>query len=99
MDMASSFPPSVLDVDLQLGKPPMLRVETVGDAATWVAAHRDGLRATVAEHGSLLVRGLGLGDAAQTEAVFWQLGALMTETEAVAPRETYAPGVYSSSKW
>jgi hypothetical protein len=89
----------VLDVDLQPGKPPMLRAETTGDAARWVAAHRDALRATVAQHGSLLVRGLGLRDAAQTEAVFRQLGTLMTETEAFAPRQTYARGVYSSSKW
>jgi alpha-ketoglutarate-dependent taurine dioxygenase len=97
--MSSSFPTSVLDVDLQPGKPPMLRAETTGDAARWVAGHSDALRAAVAEHGSLLVRGLGLRDAAATEAVFRQLGGLMTEMEAFAPRRRYAPGVYSSSKW
>ncbi|MFE7779442.1 TauD/TfdA family dioxygenase, partial [Streptomyces sp. NPDC057445] len=55
----------------------------------------------VAEHGSVLVRGLGLRDAEQAGAVFRQLAptGLMTEREAFAPRETYADGVYSSAKW
>jgi alpha-ketoglutarate-dependent taurine dioxygenase len=86
-------------VDLQPGKPPILRAEATGDAARWAAEHRDALRAASAEHGSLLVRGLGLRDAAETEAVFRQLGRLMTEKEAFAPRRPYSPGVYSSSKW
>src|SRR5881409_535360 len=97
--MSSSSPTSLLDVDLRPGKPPMLRVEATGDAPRWVAEHRDALRAAVAEHGSLLVRGLGLRDAAETEAVFQRLGGLMDEKEAFAPRRRYSPGVYSSSKW
>src|SRR5437867_3932324 len=97
--MSSSSTTSTLNVDLQAGKPPMLRVEAPGDAARWTAEYRDSLRAAVTEHGSLLVRGLGLADAAQTEAVFRQLGNLMTEREAFAPRRRYADGVYSSSKW
>ncbi len=88
-----------LGVDLQPGKPPMLRAEAAGDAPRWAAAHRDALRAAVAEHGSLLVRGLGLRDAAETGAVFRQLAAPMTEREAYAPRRSYSPGVYSSTKW
>src|SRR6185369_8250618 len=56
-------------------------------------------RAFVAEHGALLVRGLRLTDTAGTEAVFRQLGSLMTETEAFAPRRRFGSGVYSSSKW
>jgi alpha-ketoglutarate-dependent taurine dioxygenase len=96
----SSLPPTVLlDLDLQPGKPPMLRAEATGDPARWVAECRDALRAAVAEHGSLLVRGLGLRDAAEAGAVFRQLGSLMTETEAFAPRRSYGHGVYSSSKW
>src|SRR5205814_8980252 len=63
------------------------------------AEQRSALRAFVAEHGVLLVRGLGLRDPAQTEAVFRQLGSLMSETEAFAPRQRYDQGVYSSSKW
>src|SRR5438552_2698133 len=49
--------------------------------------------------GSLLVRGLGLRDVAETEAVFRRLASLMTEKEAFAPRRSYSDGVYSSSKW
>ena len=48
----------------------------------------------------MLVRGLGLRDAAETGAVFRRLATgLMTEKEAFAPRRTYSGGVYSSSKW
>src|SRR5881409_4449405 len=97
--MSSSSPVSLLDVDVRPGKPPLLRVEAADDAPRWAAEHRDALRAAVAEHGSLLVRGLGLRDAAETEAVFRRLGNLMTEREAFAPRRSYAQGVYSSSKW
>ena len=97
--MTSSTPTSLLDVDQQPGKPPMLLVEPAGDAARWVAEHKGALRAGVAEHGSLLVRGLGLRDPAEVEAVFRQLGSLMIEREAFAARKRYADGVYSSSKW
>ena len=97
--MTYSSPTSLLNVDLQPGKPPVLRAEAAGDAARWAAEQRHALRAFVAEHGSLLVRGLGLRDAAVTEAVFRQLGSLMAEREAFAPRRRYAEGVYSASKW
>ena len=89
----------MLNVDVRPGKPPLLRVEAPGDAAGWVAGHRDALRAVVAEQGSLLIRGLRLRDAAGTEAVFRRLGSLMSEKEAFAPRRRYSDGVYSSSKW
>src|SRR5260370_2325554 len=95
----SSSPTSLPNVDLQPGRPPILRVEATGDAERWASEHRKALRAFVAEHGSLLVRGLGLRVAAETEAVFRQLGSLMTEREAFAPRQRYAQGVYSASKW
>src|SRR5213594_4210279 len=97
--MSSSSPTSTLNVDVQPGKPPMLRVDAPDDAPRWAAEHRDALRTLVAEHGSLLVRGLGLRDVAQTEAVFRRLGSLMPEMEAFAPRRRYSEGVYSSSKW
>ena len=97
--MSFSSPISLLNVDAQPGKPPMLRVDATGDAPAWAAAHRDALRAAVAEHGSLLVRGLRLRDAVETEAVFRRLASLMTEKEAFASRRNYSPGVYSSSKW
>ena len=98
--MSSSPPASLLDVDLQPGKPPILRVEATGDAAGWAAEHRDALRAVVAEHGAVLVRGLGLRDAAEVSAVFRRLATgLMTEKEAFARRQIYADGVYSSATW
>ncbi|MBI2946519.1 MAG: TauD/TfdA family dioxygenase [Verrucomicrobia bacterium] len=97
--MTDPSPTSLLNVDVQPGKPPMLRVDTTDDARRWASEHRDVLRAAVTEHGSLLVRDLGLRDATETEAVFRHLGSLMIEKEAFAPRRSYSPGVYSSSKW
>jgi alpha-ketoglutarate-dependent taurine dioxygenase len=88
-----------LDVERRPGQPPMLRVEAAGDAPRWAAEHCDALRAAILEHGSLLVRGLGLSDAAQVEAVFRRLGTLMIEKEAFAARKRYSEGIYSSSKW
>jgi alpha-ketoglutarate-dependent taurine dioxygenase len=98
--MSYSGSASVLDVDLRPGRPPMLRTEATGDPPGWAAEHRDALRATVTEYGSLLVRGLGLGEPAEVGAVFRRLATgLMTEREAFAARQTYADGVYSSAKW
>ena len=98
--MSSSSPASLLDMDLRPGRPPMLRADATGDAPGWAAEHRDALRTTVTGHGSVLVRGLGLRDAAETGAVFQRLAtALMTEKEAFAARQVYSDGVYSSVKW
>jgi alpha-ketoglutarate-dependent taurine dioxygenase len=98
--MSSSPMTSLLDVELQSGKPAILRAAATGDAPGWAAEHRDGLRAVVAEHGAVLVRGLGLRDAAETTAVFRQLATtLMVEREAFARRQVYADGVYSSATW
>src|SRR5437870_9721282 len=90
---------SLLNVDVQPGKPPVLRVEAVGEAARWAADYRNALRSLVAEHGALLVRGLGLRDVAQIDTVFRQLGYLMTEKEVFAPRQRYVQCVYSASRW
>ncbi|MFD4942764.1 TauD/TfdA family dioxygenase [Streptomyces sp. NPDC058239] len=91
---------SLEGVELEPGKPPLLRTGATGGALSWAAEHRDALRAVVAEHGSVLVRGLGLRDPAETGAVFSKLATgLMTEKEVFAPRQTYSDGVYSSSKW
>src|SRR5262245_55120516 len=97
--MTPSSPAPLLDVDVRPGKPPLLNVELLGDPARWVAEHRQALRAALAEQGALLVRGLGLCDVAQVEAVFRGLGDLVIEREAFAPRRCHAPGVYSSSQW
>ncbi|MFV5996501.1 TauD/TfdA family dioxygenase [Streptomyces sp. NPDC056231] len=98
--MSSISTASPVDVELVPGKPPLVRTGATGDALNWAAEHRDALRAVVAEHGSVLVRGLGLHDADGTGAVFSRLATgLMTEKEVFAPRRTYSDGVYSSSKW
>ncbi|MFD3698885.1 TauD/TfdA family dioxygenase [Streptomyces sp. NPDC058646] len=89
-------------VDLHPGKPPILHVPTPApaDPPAWAAEHRPVLDGLVTEHGAVLVRGLGLSDAGQVGAVFGRLTtALMTETEAFAPRQTYTPGLYSSTTW
>src|ERR1700729_402271 len=98
--MSYSSPASVFEVDLQPGKPPVLRAEATSGAARWAAEHRDSLRAVVTEHGCVLIRGLGLADADSAGGVFRGLaGGLMTEREAFAARRTYTDGVYSASKW
>lgn len=98
--MSNSSTASPLDVDLQPGKPPMLQAGASGDALSWATENRDGLRAIVAEHGSILIRGLGLGDATEVDAVFHRLASeLMTEKEAFAARQAYPNGIYSSSTW
>src|SRR2546430_4301180 len=90
---------SLMDVELQPGKPPLVRAETGADPASWAAGHRTALRAAVAEHGSVLIRGLGLHDAAETSAVFQRLAVrLMPEKEAFAPREPHAGGLYSADR-
>jgi len=99
-EMSSLPQVSLLDVELEPGKPPILRAEATGDAPGWAAEHRDGLRAVVAEHGAVLVRGLGLRSAAEISEVFRRLAtALMSEKEAFAARRVYADGVYSSATW
>ena len=91
---------SLLDVELRPGKPPVLRAEAAGDAPGWAAGYRDALRAAAAEHGCVLVRGLGLRDAAGVGAVFRRLAvSLMAEREAFAARRAYPDGVHSASKW
>lgn len=101
MPASPPSPPALLpDLDLRPDKPPVLRVEDVGNPARWAAAHRDALCGVVAEHGAVLVRGLGLGTPARAGAVFQVLtNGLMTEREAFAPRRSYGDGVYSSAKW
>jgi alpha-ketoglutarate-dependent taurine dioxygenase len=98
--MRLSPPAAPLDVELQRGKPPIVLAEATSDPPGWAAEHRDALRAVVAEHGAVLVRGLGLRDADGTAAVFRRLATtLMTEKEAFARRQVYADGVYSSATW
>jgi alpha-ketoglutarate-dependent taurine dioxygenase len=98
--MSYPTPVSLLGIDRQPGKAPILLADAPGDGPSWAAQHKDALRGAVAEHGSVLVRGLGLRDAAEVGAVFGQLSTgLMIEREAFASRRIYSDGVYSSATW
>jgi alpha-ketoglutarate-dependent taurine dioxygenase len=98
--MSYPAPVSLLGIDQPPGKAPMLLADAPGDGPRWAAAHKDPLRAAVAEHGSVMVRGLELRDAAEVNAVFRQLSnGLMIEREAFASRRIYSDGVYSSATW
>jgi alpha-ketoglutarate-dependent taurine dioxygenase len=98
--MSYPAPVSLLGIDRQPDRAPILLADAPGDGPSWAAAHKDALRAAVAEHGSVMVRGLGLRDAAEVSAVFGQLSnGLMIEREAFASRRLYSDGVYSSATW
>ncbi len=98
--MSSPSPTPLLHLETSPGRPPLLRADAHGAAREWAAEHRRALRAVVAEHGSVLVRGLGLREAAGAGAVLREIGSgLLPETEPFAPRLPYADGVYSSTKW
>jgi len=86
-------------LDLHSGRPPILNVHDAGEPANWATTHREALRAAVATHGSLLVRGLGLSDATECAALFRHLGVPTTDQEAYAPRKVYAEGVFASMPW
>jgi alpha-ketoglutarate-dependent taurine dioxygenase len=78
----------------------ILQADAAGDSQGWAAEHRETLRAAVAEHGSVRVRGLGLSDPSEAGAVFERLAdGLMTEREAFAGRQRHSDGVYSSASW
>ena len=79
----------------------VLRAEVPGGAAGWAAEHRDALRAAVAEHGAVLVRGLGLRDARAGRRGVPPAGG-RADDRAGGLRPAAAPtpsGVYSSTKW
>ncbi|MFG2132134.1 amino acid adenylation domain-containing protein [Streptomyces sp. NPDC048751] len=84
------------------GRPAVLTLDgpVPDDPAAWAAEHVGRVRATVAEHGALLVRGLGLRDADTVARVGRELlHQVMTEREGFAPRKPLADGVHSSSEW
>ena len=107
--MTHSSLASLLELELTPGEPPLVRADAgVRDstgAANWAAGHRNALRAAVAEHGCVLIRGLGLRDAAGTGAVVRRLAvSLMDEKEAFAPRQALTAGpdsgtLYSATPW
>ncbi|MEV4332066.1 TauD/TfdA family dioxygenase [Streptomyces sp. NPDC049597] len=81
-------------------EPATLQVGSTTDVEAWAADQRDTLHGLVAEHGALMVQGLGLRTAADVAAVLRQVATRPAiEREAFAARESYAEGVYSSSAW
>ncbi|MBM0274426.1 TauD/TfdA family dioxygenase [Micromonospora tarensis] len=71
-----------------------------GAGSAWVEQRRTEIRATVAESGAVLLRGLGLADVAQVTAAATALAdELAVEREGFAKRVEHSPGVYSSSVW
>ncbi|KJY41361.1 peptide synthetase [Streptomyces sp. NRRL B-1568] len=84
------------------GRPAVLSLDgpAPADPAAWVAEHRERLCAAVAEHGALLVRGLGLRDPETVGRVGRELlHEVVVEREGFAPRQPLADGVCSSSEW
>jgi alpha-ketoglutarate-dependent taurine dioxygenase len=98
--MSSPSRPSLLDLELRPGRPPVLHAEPAGDASSWASEHRGAVHGILAEHGALLIRDLGLREMAEIGAVFARLATeLIDEKESFAPRQSYPGGVYSATKW
>ncbi|MFD3970438.1 TauD/TfdA family dioxygenase [Streptomyces cyaneofuscatus] len=98
--MPSTCTAPLPDLEQLPGRPPLLPADAGGDAPGWVTDHRHALRAAVTEHGSVLVRGLGLHDASGTAAVRDALGVAPTpERETFAARHAYGDGVLSATPW
>jgi alpha-ketoglutarate-dependent taurine dioxygenase len=99
--MTISSSSSLLDLQLQPGRPAVVVTEGAGDLRSWAVENSGAVAAALIEHGALLVHGLGLRDATDCGEAFRLLAGtgLMSEREAFAPRQTYEPGVYSASKW
>ncbi|MGY1827233.1 TauD/TfdA family dioxygenase [Blastococcus sp. SYSU DS0541] len=95
----SAIPTVSPDLRPAPGALPVLRVPP-DEPARWGSQNRDTVRALVAEHGVLLVRGLGIRTAADVALLAGRLGSgPMTEREAFAAREADAEGAYPSTPW
>jgi alpha-ketoglutarate-dependent taurine dioxygenase len=98
--MLAPYLSSLPNVDIRPGKPPILRTQASDGLSVWATTNRNALRATVAEHGSLLVRGLELRTTTEIGDLFSTLSnGLMAEREAFAPRRAHFEGVYSATQW
>jgi alpha-ketoglutarate-dependent taurine dioxygenase len=93
--------PAAGNLDLRPGRPPILWTNPGPDPVGWAAHFRNDVRQIVARHGSVMIRGLGVRDHAQTAAVFGRLAAvgLLAEREPFAPRTALGNGLYSSTQW
>lgn len=88
------------DLELNPGKPPILPVAGPVDAAEWVTEHRQLLTETLLAHGAVLVRGLGVRNAALLGRLSAQLmESTVPDREAFAPRRSLGGPVFSSLEW
>jgi alpha-ketoglutarate-dependent taurine dioxygenase len=82
------------------GRPPVLRAYANSNTEGWVADNLDILHAALRGHGTVVVRGLDVADAARAGRLARLITTeLITERESFAPRTAYAPQVYTSSAW
>ena len=96
----SSTEQSSLEIDVQSGKPAIVQVAPGASIASWASENKDALRASVTEHGAVLVRGLGLQDASGVAATYRELVTdLISDREPFAVRSKITEGVYSSTPW
>ncbi|BCK68035.1 protein AmbD [Streptomyces libani subsp. rufus] len=96
-------PAGELDLELAPGKPPILRVtEPVapGHLPEWIGERTAALESALLEHGAVLLRGLGVRDAAALGRIGERLsGTVMPEREAFARRRPLDGPVVSSLEW
>jgi hypothetical protein len=98
--VSTTLPPFTPGLETRPGEPPLLRADRAGDPGAWTAARREDLLTAVTDRGCLLVRGLGLRDAAGLAGVRDAL-----ELQPVADREPFAPradlgrGVHAATPW
>ena len=89
-----------LEIDVQKGKPAIVQIAPGSNIESWAGENRDALRASVTEHGAVLVRGLGLQDASGIAATFREFAAdLISDREPFAMRSKVVEGVYSTTPW
>ena len=89
-----------LEIDVQKGKPAIVQIASGSNIESWAGENRDALRASVTEHGAVLVRGLGLQDASGIAATFREFAAdLISDREPFAMRSKIVEGVYSTTPW
>jgi len=78
----------------------VVRAPHLADRPSWLAEHRDVLRAMVLDLGAVLVRGLNLATVPDAAAAASALAeALMVEREAFAPRTDHGGGIYATPTW
>ena len=89
-----------LEINVQKGKPAIVQIAPGSNIESWASENRDALRASVTEHGAVLVRGLGLQDASGIAATFSELATdLISDREPFAMRSKIVEGVYSTTPW